>query len=586
MPSLNYVLQLALGSEKIDFIEDSGGVYFLLDSTFAAPPPKSIDVRTGSMRSGGSRILARRYENRSVSFACMIKGATTNAVIDSYNALCRLVERGSSDKATQGGIYNQGSGYEAGGEVGEDGLILRAKLKSTGGEDRITFRVVSGTVEIPGYYGVGGIGSVIGGRNAIESVLVTLECEPYAMGAPVSLAAQGQTVYGPPATTAEYDPAKKRFVSIAASEVKGDGPAPIKFVEGTNVSTPSGYNGLILARESGQGIIHCPGVPIQSGAGSGRLWAYGSEDRGTIKRYKVQIDGTGTPNTFKWSIDNGSTWVATGVSITTAPITLGAYGVRLQFSQTTGYTLNQSWSFKNDQSYFPLDANNASIDLSSRSGTAVAAFYVNVPFGHTGRYKVALGVSDGASTTEWNMSVGYTIPFDNGFTGSMQAWVGGASSTVYPGVLDVTRENNPIARYPGANTAATVTVFARRRNPADTSVLNIKHAVLVPVESGNSFIMYALGAGTFVFEDYNTILCGYDPRSPVIGMKTNSAIGEPTFMPLGGEYIGDVPVLEPGVDQSLYVIPTFGPNAASSPHNSAYVDVDVLQYRPRYLNVG
>lgn len=585
MPSLNYLLQLSLGSESIDFIDDSSGVYFLLDSTFSSPPPRSSDIRTGSMRSGGTRILSRRYENRTVSFSCMIKGATVNAVIDSYNALCRLVERGSSDKSSMGGIYNQGSTYESGGEVGEDGLILRAKLKETGGEDRITFRVVSGSVAIPGYYGVGGIGSVISGSNAIESVDITLECEPYAMGAPTTLAAQGQTVYGPPPTTAAYDPSHKRFLAIDGSEILGDGPAPIKFVESTNSGGP-GYDGVIIARESGQGILHCPGVPMQYGSGSGDLWAYGGVDSGTIKEYKVEIDGTGTPNTFRWSINDGSTWVASGVPITTSPITLGAYDVRLQFSQTTGYTMSQGWTFKNDQSYIPIDSNNASIDLSNRYGTSVAAFYVNVPFGHTGRYKIALKVNDGASTTEWNVAVGYMIPFRHGFRGTKQVWAGGGGSTVYPGILDITRDNNLIARYPGAHTVASVTVYARRRNPADTSVLDITHAVLIPVESGNSFIMYALGADAIIVDNYSTVLCGYDPRSPVIGMKLDAAYGEPMFMPIGGEYIGDVPVLEPGVNQSLYVIPTFGPGATSAVHNSARLDIDVLQYRPRYLNVG
>lgn len=586
MSSLNYMLQLAIGSEVINFIDDSGGVYYLLDSTFSAPPPKADDVKTGPMSSGGDRIISRRYQNREVSFSCMIKGATTNAVIDSLNALYRMIERASSEKTSLGGIYNQGVTHATGGEVGEDGLVLRVKLKNTGGEDRITFRVVSGSVEIPGYYGVGGIGAFIGGRNSIERVDVVLECEPYALGAPRTLSAQGQVVYGPASTTAAYDPAKKSFVTISASDVIGDAPAPIKFVEAPNSSNPSAYTGFIVARESGQGILSCPSVPIQYGSGSGYLWAKGGADRGTIKRYKVEIDGTGTPNTFKWSINNGSSWAATGVSITSSPIQLGANDVYLQFSQTTGYTMAQGWTFKNDQSYIPIDANNASINLSNRSGTAITTFYVNIPYGHTGRYKLVLSILDSGSTTEWSVAVGYLIPFSAAFTGTKQPWVSGSSGVVHPGILDFTRENNSIARFPGAHTAAQITVYARRRNPADTSGLNVVHASLVPIEAKDSFIMYAIGGSVSFTGDAKTILCGYDPRSPVIGMQRDTAYTQQTMMPLHGEYIGSVPFLEPGVDQSLYVIPTYGTTVNTSVLNNSYVDLDVLQYRPRYLVVG
>ncbi len=60
--------------------------------------------------------------------------------------------------------------------------------------------------------------------------------------------------------------------------------------------------------------------------------------------YKVQIDATGTPDTFKWSDDGGSTWDATGVSITGSAQTLNN-GVTVTFGATTGHTLSTNWSF-------------------------------------------------------------------------------------------------------------------------------------------------------------------------------------------------------------------------------------------------
>ena len=46
--------------------------------------------------------------------------------------------------------------------------------------------------------------------------------------------------------------------------------------------------------------------------------------------YRVQIDGAGTPNTFKWSDDGGTTWDATGVPITGLARTLNN-GVTVRF---------------------------------------------------------------------------------------------------------------------------------------------------------------------------------------------------------------------------------------------------------------
>jgi hypothetical protein len=61
-------------------------------------------------------------------------------------------------------------------------------------------------------------------------------------------------------------------------------------------------------------------------------------------QFKVQIDGTGTPDTFKWSDDGGSTWKATGVPITGEDQSL-EYNIIVTFGATTGHTLNDFWLF-------------------------------------------------------------------------------------------------------------------------------------------------------------------------------------------------------------------------------------------------
>jgi len=83
-----------------------------------------------------------------------------------------------------------------------------------------------------------------------------------------------------------------------------------------------------------------------SGAGLDDM-EHGLRSRFTLAsdiNYKVEIDGTGSPNTFKWSDDGGSTWDATLVSITGADQALNN-GVYIRFGATTGHTSTNSWSW-------------------------------------------------------------------------------------------------------------------------------------------------------------------------------------------------------------------------------------------------
>lgn len=63
------------------------------------------------------------------------------------------------------------------------------------------------------------------------------------------------------------------------------------------------------------------------------------------REYRVKIDGTGTPNTFKWCRNGATeTWVASTVSITGAEQLL-EQGVYIKFGATTGHTLNDRWDW-------------------------------------------------------------------------------------------------------------------------------------------------------------------------------------------------------------------------------------------------
>ncbi|HEC72020.1 MAG: hypothetical protein ACTSW7_01140 [Candidatus Thorarchaeota archaeon] len=61
--------------------------------------------------------------------------------------------------------------------------------------------------------------------------------------------------------------------------------------------------------------------------------------------YLVEIDGTGTPDTFRWSKDGGSTWAVSTVAITGAPQLLDD-GVSIAFAATTGHTNGDQWTIR------------------------------------------------------------------------------------------------------------------------------------------------------------------------------------------------------------------------------------------------
>jgi hypothetical protein len=77
--------------------------------------------------------------------------------------------------------------------------------------------------------------------------------------------------------------------------------------------------------------------------------------------YKVQIDGTGTPNTFKWSDDGGATWDGTTVNCSTSAIALNN-SMSISFGTTTGHTLGDYWTFVARANDLPDDAVQVLID--------------------------------------------------------------------------------------------------------------------------------------------------------------------------------------------------------------------------------
>lgn len=88
----------------------------------------------------------------------------------------------------------------------------------------------------------------------------------------------------------------------------------------------------------------CTGAVTPTVTGTLTMTAGSTYNGAGAKNYRVQIDGAGTINTFKWSDDGGSTWDATLVPITASNQELNN-GITIDFSATTGGVVGDRWDF-------------------------------------------------------------------------------------------------------------------------------------------------------------------------------------------------------------------------------------------------
>ena len=84
------------------------------------------------------------------------------------------------------------------------------------------------------------------------------------------------------------------------------------------------------------------GAPAHSGTGPDDITISGNFNGTWSDTLRIKIDGTGSPDTFTWSIDGGSTWEATGVNCSTTDILLQD-GIYVKWTSATGHTLNDYW---------------------------------------------------------------------------------------------------------------------------------------------------------------------------------------------------------------------------------------------------
>lgn len=104
--------------------------------------------------------------------------------------------------------------------------------------------------------------------------------------------------------------------------------------------------------------------------------------------YVVRVDGTGSPDTFRWSDTGGETWNATGVSMSSLHSLTN--GVTVVWGATTGHTTGDEWSFEARAAararasfFFPAPASYDPSELDNVAGATAKRAWLGVP-GRTG----------------------------------------------------------------------------------------------------------------------------------------------------------------------------------------------------------
>lgn len=129
-------------------------------------------------------------------------------------------------------------------------------------------------------------------------------------------------------------------IHLGKTRPKLVGAAANKATTDWNDKAVANNNHLVLIASGQFGTITFTGSGLND-------MVHGARARFTLSAditYRVKIDGTGSPNTFTWSDDGGSTWDATAVSITGADQLLNN-GVYVRFGAVTGHTLNDYWQW-------------------------------------------------------------------------------------------------------------------------------------------------------------------------------------------------------------------------------------------------
>lgn len=199
-----------------------------------------------------------------------------------------------------------------------DELVAQAQLVIDG------YRDVNGN-RVVGWKAAGVVATV---RKAVEisqdvTAVLTLE-EGYDSA---TIIAQAETIIG--AYLSSFDIGQTFIHSELVKRIKS-----IDGVYDVSLSLPAAN---VIAQQLGSVTF--------TGTGLNDLTTGGSYTDDGRTAFVIEIDATGTPDTFRWSADGGDTWEASGVAITGAAQDL-TQGVQVTFAATTGHTSGDQWALE------------------------------------------------------------------------------------------------------------------------------------------------------------------------------------------------------------------------------------------------
>jgi len=313
----------------------------------------------------------------------------------------------------------------------------------------------------------------------------------------------------------------KETTSLGDGTIREIGQVPVDF---TIANVTGIYNKAVAAA-----VFSGAGLDDMSSGGS-----YSGPAESAVT-YVVEIDGTGIPDTFRWSSDGGATWTVSTVNITGSAQTL-EYGITIEFLATTGHTATDTWIFTVATNY-----------VTAYSGAENIQWDENdLDLGE--RLTTALG---GANTV---ISVSYQT--DNVFPqASLPTKNSSAMIQVVIGPLLAKGESNPDVTYEVVSLVGGATLFGVRPNLITSKGFEVNLIVVVTDGTDLDIALYNASTATLANQRWTvTAINGYfnssvaspalkvpieDTETIYIGLKDDGTDATPasTFIYLWGKPI-------------------------------------------------
>lgn len=620
-----YKLQLRDGIDSIDFINDSGGNFFLLDETFSMGEPSLNEVDGAYISVWGQSINARKFGPREVSFSVLIKGSTRSNAIAQLDRLTRMALRSVNERHFSGAAYQETFSYNpTSGAVipGNHGLQLIMRYGEQTSENvtgefgqsynddyTIAFYVIAIQVKETNIINTETT-VTLGGSPSILGVDVVLTVSPFGYGNPRRITLpSGLQPYGFSVFPSPYASSPVNYgarVVIPGSQIPGSGEALTQFTFNVNEHLGYGYgDGVIIGREAGRSLVNCPS----------QFYNLDSNYAETISSYVVPVGyDTSTNNYYDIRFiatnpvqvqyrTNGGSWSSTVTPSAYQIVQVNSsFGFYVVSNNLSGVSINTNHVFRSfATSYWSPVRPQINIssdvlsDLRSETGYGVNSRSLIVQPGVHGKYKILCQMSSSVRL-EYMAEVYMTVGNKSASmyrTGWLQISPGLNAGTIDFGVLDLSPLAMSSAVLPGAFARISIVVFARIVSGDSSGTITPGTIMLVPFDDERSYVRIAWGSKIW---DGMQVVSNFNPRNPIIAMSSRDL--RESFNPndifnvfSSSNYSmdGGTITLVPGVDNTLVVIPTFSGLLDPTYRGSMFTTGigarrPMLSIRPAYYN--